>query len=81
LTLFAEAVSERYSDKRYKMTEYVSNDKKRHQEECAAIPLHRWGEAEDIAGVAIMLASRAGGFITGQIIPSPMHVLVRAPVV
>jgi len=33
------------------------------------IPLHRWGKAEDIAGVAIMLASRAGAFITGQIIP------------
>ena len=36
--------------------------------ECAFIPLHRWGDAEDIAGVAIMLASRAGAFITGQII-------------
>jgi NAD(P)-dependent dehydrogenase (short-subunit alcohol dehydrogenase family) len=31
--------------------------------------LHRWGKDEDIAGVAVMLASRAGGFITGQIIP------------
>ncbi len=52
-----------------KMTEYVSNNKKLFDEECAAIPLHRWGKAEDIAGVAIMLASRAGAFITGQIIP------------
>ncbi len=52
-----------------KMTEYVSNDKRLFEEECAAIPLHRWGKAEDIAGVAIMLASRAGAFITGQIIP------------
>jgi len=52
-----------------KMTEYVSNDKKLFEAECAAIPLHRWGKAEDIAGVAIMLASRAGAFITGQIIP------------
>jgi NAD(P)-dependent dehydrogenase (short-subunit alcohol dehydrogenase family) len=31
--------------------------------------MRRWGKADDIAGVAIMLASRAGGFITGQIIP------------
>jgi len=52
-----------------KMTEYVSNDKRLYEAECAAIPLHRWGKAEDIAGVAIMLASRAGAFITGQIIP------------
>ena len=51
------------------MTEYVSKNKKLFEEECAAIPLHRWGKAEDIAGVAIMLASRAGAFITGQIIP------------
>ena len=29
-------------------------------------PLRRFGEPEEIAGVALMLASRAGGFITGQ---------------
>jgi NAD(P)-dependent dehydrogenase (short-subunit alcohol dehydrogenase family) len=34
----------------------------------AATPLRRLGEPEDIAGVALMLASRAGGFITGQTI-------------
>ena len=52
-----------------KMTEYVSKNKELFEMECAFIPLHRWGDAEDIAGVAIMLASRAGAFITGQIIP------------
>jgi NAD(P)-dependent dehydrogenase (short-subunit alcohol dehydrogenase family) len=52
-----------------KMTEYVSNDKARFEDECAQIPLHRWGRAEDIAGVAILLAARAGALITGQIIP------------
>jgi len=52
-----------------KMTEYVSKNEELFKEECAVIPLHRWGKAEDIAGVAIMLASRAGAFITGQIIP------------
>jgi NAD(P)-dependent dehydrogenase (short-subunit alcohol dehydrogenase family) len=52
-----------------RMTEYVSKDKARYDEECAGIPLHRWGQAEDIAGVAIMLAARAGALITGQIIP------------
>jgi NAD(P)-dependent dehydrogenase (short-subunit alcohol dehydrogenase family) len=34
----------------------------------AATPLRRLGEPEDIAGVALMLASRAGAFITGQMI-------------
>jgi len=34
----------------------------------AATPLRRLGEPEDIAGVAVMLASRAGAFITGQTI-------------
>jgi NAD(P)-dependent dehydrogenase (short-subunit alcohol dehydrogenase family) len=32
------------------------------------IPLHRWGGEVDIAGIAVMLASPAGGFMTGQII-------------
>lgn len=51
------------------MTEYASQDKDLYESEIAVIPLHRWGEDKDIAGVAIMLASTAGGFITGQIIP------------
>jgi NAD(P)-dependent dehydrogenase (short-subunit alcohol dehydrogenase family) len=29
-------------------------------------PLRRVGEVNEIAGVAVMLASKAGGFITGQ---------------
>ncbi len=52
-----------------KMTEFVSQDKARYEEECQKIPLHRWGRAEDIAGVAVMLSSRAGAYITGQILP------------
>lgn len=52
-----------------KMTEYVSKDQAAFEAECAIIPLHRWGGETDIAGVAIMLASQAGAFITGQIIP------------
>jgi NAD(P)-dependent dehydrogenase (short-subunit alcohol dehydrogenase family) len=32
----------------------------------AATPLRRIGEPEDIAGLAVFLASRAGSFITGQ---------------
>ncbi|MEP5763807.1 MAG: SDR family oxidoreductase [Halieaceae bacterium] len=51
------------------MTEYASSDQAQYQSEIDYIPLHRWGEEDDISGVAIMLASRAGAFITGQIIP------------
>lgn len=49
-----------------KMTDYVSPED--YEREVRAIPLHRWGKAPDIAGVALMLASQAGAFITGQII-------------
>lgn len=50
-----------------KMTEYV--DKAQYDKEVALMPLHRWGEESDISGVAIMLSSTAGEFITGQILP------------
>ena len=51
-----------------KMTDYLSSDKPAYEREIAGIPLHRWGNAPDIAGVALMLATTAGAFITGQII-------------
>jgi NAD(P)-dependent dehydrogenase (short-subunit alcohol dehydrogenase family) len=35
----------------------------------ASCPLGRIGEPEDMAGVAIYLASRAGAFVTGTVIP------------
>ncbi len=34
----------------------------------AAVPLRRIGEPEDMAGVAIYLASRAGAYVTGTVI-------------
>jgi NAD(P)-dependent dehydrogenase (short-subunit alcohol dehydrogenase family) len=33
------------------------------------VPLSRIGQAEDMAGVAIFLASRAASYITGTVIP------------
>ncbi len=51
-----------------KMTEYVSKDEEQYQREIRMIPLHRWGGELDIEGVALLLASRAGAFITGEII-------------
>ena len=52
-----------------KLTEFLSSDEAAFEEELKTIPMRRWGEPTDIAGVAIMLASQAGAFITGQIIP------------
>jgi NAD(P)-dependent dehydrogenase (short-subunit alcohol dehydrogenase family) len=51
-----------------KMTEYLSRDHAAFEEEVQTIPLKRWGTAPDITGVALMLASQAGAFITGQVI-------------
>jgi NAD(P)-dependent dehydrogenase (short-subunit alcohol dehydrogenase family) len=33
------------------------------------MPLKRIGSAEDMAGAAIFLASRAGAFVTGAVLP------------
>ncbi|BFM15684.1 3-oxoacyl-ACP reductase RhlG [Maricurvus nonylphenolicus] len=52
-----------------KLTEFLSNDKEAFDAEMETIPMRRWGEPTDIAGVAIMLSSKAGAFITGQILP------------
>jgi len=43
-------------------------DDARRQAAEARYPLRRLGEPDDIGGVAVMLASRAGAFITGQTI-------------
>ena len=51
-----------------KMTEYASQDEEGYKKEIEMIPLHRWGGEVDIAGIAVMLASPDGGFMTGQII-------------
>tara|TARA_B110000503_G_scaffold27236_1_gene43272 strand:- start:7713 stop:8489 length:777 start_codon:yes stop_codon:yes gene_type:complete len=51
-----------------RMTEYASNNAEVYEAEIKAIPLHRWGTDSDIMGVALMLASPAGAFMTGQII-------------
>ncbi|MEP5566562.1 MAG: RhlG family 3-oxoacyl-ACP reductase [Halioglobus sp.] len=52
-----------------KMTEFLSEDQAAFEQELQTIPMRRWGEPGDIAGVAIMLASKASAFITGQIVP------------
>jgi NAD(P)-dependent dehydrogenase (short-subunit alcohol dehydrogenase family) len=33
------------------------------------VPLKRWGEPADMAGTAIYLASKAGAYVSGAVIP------------
>jgi NAD(P)-dependent dehydrogenase (short-subunit alcohol dehydrogenase family) len=35
----------------------------------AGVPLKRWGEPADMAGAAIYLASKAGAYVSGAVIP------------
>ena len=39
-----------------------------YQAELQRIPAHRYGDMQDIAGVAIMLCSRAGAYFTGEVL-------------
>ena len=50
------------------MTKYASENSAMYEAEIKAIPLHRWGSDPDIKGIAVMLASPAGAFVTGQIL-------------
>ena len=45
----------------------------------AQVPHGRIGQAEDIAGVAIFLASRAGSYVTGAVIPVDGGLALRNP--
>ncbi|MDE1948201.1 MAG: SDR family oxidoreductase [Burkholderiales bacterium] len=49
-----------------RMTQYIMD--KQHEQTAALAPLGRTGGPEDLKGVAALLASDAGAFITGQII-------------
>lgn len=52
-----------------RMMAHVIRDDARKKAMEARVPLHRCGEPEDIAGLLLMLCSRAGSYITGGIIP------------
>lgn len=45
------------------------------------LPLRRFGQPEDIAGLALLLASAAGGFITGQVIVADGGATIGDPAV
>ena len=44
-------------------------DQERYREITLRIPAHRWGQPEDLKGLAVFLASDASEYMTGQIIP------------
>lgn len=50
------------------LTEYAKQDPAAYEAELRMIPMHRWGDADDIKGVALLLAGPAGAFMTGQVI-------------
>ncbi len=50
-------------------TEALRADQKRNAEILARIPAGRWGEASDLGGAAVFLASGASDYVNGAIIP------------
>lgn len=51
-----------------KMTKVTMDHPERREKALAKIPLHRFGTIEEMAGVALFLASPLAGFVTGQTI-------------
>ncbi|CAD5108332.1 SDR family oxidoreductase [Zestomonas carbonaria] len=52
-----------------KMTRHLAQDADAMAQDCAHIPMRRWGREEEMAALAISLASTAGAYMTGNIIP------------
>ncbi|MFZ3186285.1 MAG: SDR family oxidoreductase [Pseudomonas sp.] len=52
-----------------KMTQFIAEDAAALAEDCAHIPMQRWGREDEMSALAVSLASTAGAYITGAIIP------------
>lgn len=52
-----------------KMTRHITNDAEAMAADCAHIPMKRWGREDEMSALAISLASAAGAYMTGNIIP------------
>ena len=53
---------------RTELTEALQKNEERYKEILSRIPLGRWAEPQDLAGLAVFLASPASDYITGQVI-------------
>ncbi len=51
------------------MTRFISSDADALAADVAHIPMGRWGRGEEMAALAVSLASTAGAYMTGAIIP------------
>lgn len=51
------------------MTQPLQNDPNRAAKVLERVPLRRWGEPDDVAGVVVFLASDAAAYVTGCTIP------------
>lgn len=49
-------------------TQALQDDEKRSSEIIARIPASRWGEAQDLAGATVFLASQASNYVNGHIL-------------
>lgn len=52
-----------------KMTRHIANDPEALAGDNAHIPMQRWGRPEEMSALAIALASNAGAYMTGNVIP------------
>ena len=50
------------------LTQALQKNEERYNEITARIPLGRWADPQDLAGIAVFLASAASDYITGQVI-------------
>ena len=57
------------SPNRTPMTGALQNDPLRSGKVLERVPLRRWGEPDDVAGVVVFLASDAAAYVTGSTIP------------
>ena len=48
------------------VTEALQKNKERYAEILGRIPMGRWGNPEELGGIALYLASEASSYVTGQ---------------